>query len=130
MASFRNPDLKHALIKFHKLNDTPNAFQFQIFGPLPASASPYISIAGNSSFNLIGSERRIEESVLANLRPSGEMALMQGGLLHAYSQAMMKKGFSMSYILTGPVLMRPLFISGDEQLGHGMPLKTRGWGSQ
>jgi hypothetical protein len=96
MASFISPALKHALTKFHKLKDTPSAFQFQIFGPLPASASPYMRIAGNSSFNLIGSERRIDESVLANLRPSAEVAVIQGGLLHTYSQAMMKNGFSMS----------------------------------
>jgi hypothetical protein len=26
--------------------------------------------------------------------------------------------------------MRPLLIKGTEQLGHAMPLKTSGWGSQ
>lgn len=70
------------------------------------------------------------ESVDANLRPSGEVAVVQVGERQTYSQPTIKNGFSMSYILTGPDEIRPRFKSGVEQLGHAIPLKTSGCGSQ
>lgn len=73
----------------------------------------------------------MELSVDAYLRPSGDdVAAMHAGERQMYSHPTMKKGRSMSYILTGPELIRPLLMSGAEQLGHAIPLKTRGCGSQ
>lgn len=73
----------------------------------------------------------MEESVLANFLPSEAPGVEQHcGLLHTYSQAIMKNGFSMSYILSGPELIRPLFASGQPQHGHAIPLNTKGSGSQ
>jgi len=72
----------------------------------------------------------MDQSVLANLRPSSDVLEIHARLLHTYSQPIMKKGFSRSYTLTGPERIRPLLIKGVAQLGHAMPLKTRGCGSQ
>jgi len=128
--SLRTPALNDPMIRFHRPLLTPIAFQFQTFAPLPESASPCSNRAGNSSLRSIGNERKMEGSVDANLRPSGEVAAMQGGERHTYSQPTIKNGFSISYIFTGPELIRPLLMSGAEQLGHAIPLNTSGCGSQ
>ena len=51
----------------------------------------------------------MDESILENLRPSGDVAVTHCALLQTYSQPMMKKGLSRSYILIGPERILPLF---------------------
>src|SRR6266436_7448245 len=112
-----NPDFRHPLTMFQSDHDTPVACQFQTFAPLPRSPSPCMRYAGNSSLSLAGSDRNIDESVLANFLPSGDTTL-QTGLLQTYSHPTMKKGFSRSYTLIGPERMRPPLVSAAEQTGQ------------
>ena len=93
--SFRKPARKEPITKFHRFVLTPKALQFHTLGPLPISPSPCNNLAGNSSFNLAGSDLRIMGSVEANFRPPG-MAALHVLERQTYSQPTMKKGFSMS----------------------------------
>ena len=88
--------LEPPITKFHSAVDTPIAFQFQMFIPLPASVSAYSNLAGNSSFNPFGKEFIIDASVLENLRPSGVVEAIHWGLVHTYSHPIMKNGFPRS----------------------------------
>ena len=130
MTSFFSPDLRDARTMFHSKLETPATFQFQMLGAVPTSVSPCIRRAGNSSRSLDGRDRKMEASVLANLRPSGPAVVVHWELLHTYWHPMMKKGLSMSYILTGPEVMRPWLVRDWEQTGQEIPLNTNGWGSQ
>src|ERR1700692_780800 len=91
------PDLKHPLTMFQSDRDTPVACQFQTAALLPKSPFPCMRWAGNSSLSLVGNERNMDESVLANFLPSGDILARQTGLLQTYSHPTMKKGFSRSY---------------------------------
>jgi hypothetical protein len=51
----------------------------------------------------------MDESMLENIRPSGDVAATHCALLQRYSQPIMKNGLSRSYILIGPDRIRPLF---------------------
>src|ERR1700684_2463142 len=99
------PHFKQPLTMFQSDRDTPVACQFQTFGPLPKSPFPCMRCAGNSSLSLDGNERNIDESVLANFRPSGETLAMQAELLQTYSHPTTKNGFSRSCTFIGPERM-------------------------
>lgn len=68
------------------------ACQFHTSGPDPRSASPWANLAGNSFFKGAGNAPNIEASVLENLRPSEEVAVIQEVLVQTYSHPIMKNG--------------------------------------
>lgn len=60
----------------------------------------------------------IDESILENVRPSGDVAATHCALLQMYSQPIIKNGLSRSYILIGPDRILPLFTREFGQKGH------------